>query len=237
MHQKFRIFIATFMLVLGYSAAHSQTDNLLSPELFSQKYQENIGAPLIDVRTPDEYADGHLPGALNFNWNGSEFENQIATLDKSQPVFVYCLSGGRSARAVAKMRAQGFDRVYELSGGILNWRSENFPEEAVNSESSPEMTMQDFKNKLQSDKLVLIDFFAEWCIPCKKMEPYLKEIAEEKADIVKIIRIDADKNKELCKELEVTALPYLRLYRQNELIWENTGYLGKQEVLQQLQKL
>lgn len=92
-----------------------------------------------------------------------------------------------------------------------------------------------FQEIINSDKPVLVDFYAEWCAPCKKMEPYLEKIAFEMADRVTVIRIDADKNAELCKTLNVSALPVLKLYKNNKEIWQNTGYVGENEVREQIQ--
>lgn len=103
----------------------SKTD--LSPEEFAAKIKELPEAPLLDVRTPEEFSDGHLQNALNFNWNGNEFENQIETLDKTKPVLVYCRSGSRSAAAARSMRSKGFEEVIEMKGGIIGWSAANLP--------------------------------------------------------------------------------------------------------------
>lgn len=79
--------------------------------------KELSNASILDVRTPSEFSKGHLINALNYDWNGNEFDKQIAPLDKSKPVFVYCLSGGRSSSAANKMRSSGFTQVYEMDGG------------------------------------------------------------------------------------------------------------------------
>lgn len=94
---------------------------------FDAKIKGDPTAPLIDVRTPDEFSQGHLPNAVNIDWNGNNFNTQIAALDKTKPVYVYCLSGARSGSAADKMRTDGFTEVYELSGGIKQWKAENRP--------------------------------------------------------------------------------------------------------------
>ena len=96
------------------------------------------------------------------------------------------------------------------------------------------MTMDEFKQLTESDKMVLVDFYADWCAPCKKMEPFLNEISNDMADKVVLVRINTDKNMELCKELNIDAIPVLQLYKNNSLTWSNKGYIGKEELLQKL---
>lgn len=75
------------------------------------------GAVLLDVRTPEEYAAGHLEGAVNMDILSAGFETQLQTLDKDATVYVYCKKGGRSARAAALMDSIGFATVINLTGG------------------------------------------------------------------------------------------------------------------------
>jgi thioredoxin len=223
--------------ILFNSCSSGQTNGIktnLSATEFADKIKELPTATLIDVRTPDEFSKGHLANANNFDWNGTEFDNQIALLDKSKPVFVYCLSGGRSSSAANKMRSDGFLTVYEMDGGIMKWRGANLPETTDNAVVSNGMSKQQFDALLISDKLVLIDFYADWCAPCKKMKPYLEEISKDMADKVVVIRINADDNQALCKELKIDALPVLQLYKNKALIWVNSGFVEKEIVLQRL---
>jgi thioredoxin 1 len=206
--------------------------NLTAPE-FATKIKELSNAPVVDVRTPDEYAKGHIENALNIDWKGDAFEKQIATLDKSKPVMVYCLSGGRSSAAVDKMASLGFTQIYEMTGGIMKWRGSNLPEVAT-KKANNSMTSTQFQALLESDKLVLIDFYAEWCAPCRKMKPYLEEISKEMADKVVVIRIDADDNQALCKEMKIDALPVLQLYKDKKMTWNYNGFIEKADVVKQL---
>ena len=231
--------ISLFLMVVLISGCNGQTktdktdQKSLSATSFAEKINATDNAVVLDVRTPGEFEKGHLADALNMDWNGSEFESQLATLDKEQPVFVYCLSGGRSAKAVAKLQEEGFTNVYEMPGGMMEWRANNLPEAAKKSGSNG-MSMAQYEALLDSDKLVLVDFYADWCAPCKKMEPYLKKIAEEMGDKVSLVRIDADENAGLCKSLNVLGLPVLKLYKDKNIIWENVGFIGEEAVRAQL---
>ncbi|MES1218588.1 MAG: thioredoxin domain-containing protein [Bacteroidota bacterium] len=233
----YTLFASTFLLLLT-SCQSGQTQNTktnLSANEFDSKIKEFSPAMVLDVRTPEEFAKGHLPNAKNFNWNGNSFAQQIAMLDKTKPVFVYCLSGMRSTSAANKMRSEGFKEVYQLEGGILKWRGASLPEITDSALASAGLNMQQFQELLNSDKIVLVDFYADWCEPCKLMKPYLEEISKDMSSKVTVIRINTDDNQALSKELKIDALPVLQVYKNKQLSWTYTGYLEKADVVKQLQ--
>ncbi|MDO5098424.1 MAG: rhodanese-like domain-containing protein [Corynebacterium sp.] len=82
------------------------------------------GATIIDVRSPEEYNSGHIPGALNFDVEDPEFGNKILELDKSKEYAVYCRSGNRSSGAIAVMELAGFSKIAHLDDGINAWTGE-----------------------------------------------------------------------------------------------------------------
>ena len=84
---------------------------------------ENVEVQIIDTRTPAEFSEGHIPGAVNIDIDGADFEAKVAALDKSRPVAVYCRGGRRSKEAAKHMVSCGLD-VTELSEGILSWSGE-----------------------------------------------------------------------------------------------------------------
>lgn len=226
---------AIFILSSCGSGQSQASGTTLPPEKFAEKMEQLPGASVIDVRTPEEFSKGHLQDAINIDWNGDNFNNEISGMDKSRPVFVYCLSGGRSAAAASRMRADGFTEVYEMEGGMMKWRAAGLPETTGSSTREAGMTKAQFDVLTYSAKPVLVDFYADWCAPCKKMEPYLNEIARTMAERVTVVRINADDNPQLCKALGIETLPVLQLYRENELTWTHQGYISREEVLKQLE--
>jgi rhodanese-related sulfurtransferase len=213
---------------------NGQKERLNATE-FSKKINETTEAKIIDVRTPEEFEKGHLVNALNYDWNGNNFDSEISNLDKSKPLFVYCLSGGRSGSAASKMRTEGFKEVYELAGGIIKWRAENLEETTGNKIMPVGYTMEDFQKLTRSDKKVLIDFYADWCEPCLRMKPFLEELAVEQASTLKIIRINADDSQALLKSLNIEGLPELQLYQNGILKLSHNGFMSKEELLKQLE--
>ncbi|MGZ8527072.1 MAG: thioredoxin domain-containing protein [Kaistella sp.] len=231
------IIIALFAIVFtGCSKAQNNMDpSALSATEFSAKLKNTANAQVVDVRTLGEYKKGHLQNAVNIDWNGEDFAEKAATLDPAKPIFVYCLSGPRSEAAASRLKQMGFNEIYEMKGGMMDWRSQNLPE-IKSTAAGAGMSMQQYTEALKSDRLVLVDFYADWCAPCKKMEPYLNKIAAEMPEKVKIVRINADDNTELCKAMNVSALPVLKLYKNNEIIWESLGFVEEAEVRKQLLK-
>jgi len=81
---------------------------------------------LIDVRTPGEYASGHLENSINIDYKADNFKDLIGELDPNQEVYVYCKVGGRSARSAKVMKEIGFKKIYDLEGGINSWEKDGF---------------------------------------------------------------------------------------------------------------
>ncbi len=101
------------------SAAHATTQNL-DPQAFAAR-ASTPGVVILDVRTPEEFAAGHLPGAVNIDVEAADFTTQVAGLDKSATYAVYCRSGNRSAVAMDEMASEGFIDLADLAGGITAW--------------------------------------------------------------------------------------------------------------------
>src|SRR5262245_3285780 len=224
-----RIFSFSFLLLLA-GCTQAQQPFRISPADFAAK-MALPGITLLDVRTPEEFDKGHLAAARNMDWNSGQFPEQMKSLDKAKPVLVYCASGRRSAAAAASLRSAGFREVLELDGGIVNWRAAGLPE--VTGTAGKGMTRAEFDH-LTADKTILVDFYADWCAPCKKMKPWIDEIAAEMKSKVSVIRINADDNVALCKELKIAALPVLQVYKGGDLSWNHTGLAEKEEILKQL---
>lgn len=229
-------FFATIIITLGMlftSCKNKVLVDVLSANVFSEKILQTDDAQVVDVRTPEEYSEGHIKGAVNMNWNASDFGESIKSLDKEQPVFVYCLSGGRSASAASFLKEKGFEQIYDLEGGILKWRAANLPEEGLPTASTG-MTISAFEQLLTTEKVVLVDFYATWCAPCQKMKPFLEEISNEQSQNVTVVRIDLDQNRIIGDAMKINALPAIRIYKNKELKFSKDGFMSKEALLEAL---
>lgn len=82
---------------------------------------------VLDIRTPEEFAGARLANSINVDFYATDFANQLDVLDKSATYVVYCRSGNRTSQAIPIMRDLGFEVVYEVDGGIVNWANAGFP--------------------------------------------------------------------------------------------------------------
>ncbi len=90
-------------------------------ETFERQLEQHQDRILIDVRTPEEFSDGHLPTAVNIDIYDPEFVDRVSRLDPNRPTFVYCRSGSRSYSAALAMTDLGFRSVFNLQRGIIGW--------------------------------------------------------------------------------------------------------------------
>ncbi|WP_428741019.1 thioredoxin [Tenacibaculum sp.] len=88
-----------------------------------------------------------------------------------------------------------------------------------------------FNAIINSEKLVLVDFFADWCGPCKALAPILKQVKEELGDTVRIVKIDVDKNQLLAVKYQVKGVPTMILFKNGTPIWRESGVLQKNDII------
>ncbi|WP_024768169.1 thioredoxin [Aquimarina macrocephali] len=88
-----------------------------------------------------------------------------------------------------------------------------------------------FSNIIESKTPVLVDFFADWCGPCKMLAPILKEVKDELGDTIKIVKIDVDKNQPLASKYQVRGVPTMILFKEGKQLWRQSGVLQKNDLL------
>ncbi|AFL82729.1 Rhodanese-related sulfurtransferase [Belliella baltica DSM 15883] len=113
-------FVFTFTLQINNASAQEEV-KALTPDKFEKATKKSKKAVILDIRTPEEVADGHIEGAEFADFLGDDFEKEISTLDKKKTYYVYCRSAKRTIPATAKMKEMGFKKVFMLEGGLNNW--------------------------------------------------------------------------------------------------------------------
>ena len=121
------IALLTFVGIISLSviSCKAQEENkdvtILSVEEAKTILAEEPGAVFLDVRTPEEFNEGHIEGAVLINFFDADFKQQVATLDKDKPVYIYCRSGNRSQQAGMILTEMGFQEVYDIEAGYIGW--------------------------------------------------------------------------------------------------------------------
>ncbi|MFC5193773.1 MULTISPECIES: thioredoxin [Bizionia] len=95
--------------------------------------------------------------------------------------------------------------------------------------------MSKFSEIINKDKPVLVDFFAEWCGPCKTMSPILKDVKDSLGEDVTILKIDVDKNQQLAAQFKVRGVPTLILYKNGKQLWRQSGLASKRDLVSLIQ--
>lgn len=223
--QHLKIIISTCFLLFVFAF------NSIAQSVDANTFENGMAkkdAQILDVRTPEEFNQGHLSNAMHANWNEKdEFIRRIEALDKDVPVYIYCLSGRRSAEAANLMREKGFSQVTELQGGINAWKQGGKHLEA--EAATGQISSESYQAMLTSASLVLVDFGAAWCPPCRKMEPILQEI-EERNPTVPLVRIDAGSQTALMKANDVLEIPTFILYKKGKEVWRASGLTEMEEL-------
>lgn len=123
------VFLFAF-LIMGITAQAQTVEkdsiNVISISEF-EKMSSKKRNKVIDVRTPEEVAEGQLAGAMNINFLGENFSQEIAALNKNKTYLLYCRSGARTRKAADQMQKAGFKKIYMLEGGITAWNEAGKP--------------------------------------------------------------------------------------------------------------
>jgi rhodanese-related sulfurtransferase len=213
-------------------ACSSNESNSQTGVLTTTAFQQKLSLPniqILDVRTAEEYQSGHIKNALQADWlDRSQFADRIQYLNKNIPTLVYCASGVRSGQAMKAMADQGFKEVYNMSGGMSAWKSEGKPFEA--STTKAEMSLIDFQSKINGVSIALVDIGAEWCPPCKKMEPVLAQLKKNLGDKYSLIKVDGGNDLSVMKYLSFKALPTFIVFKNGKETWRKQGIVDLAEL-------
>jgi len=126
------LLVAAAVLTIGCPKAPVATRVFtdIPPQEAFNLIEDNEGNPdfvILDVRTPGEFAQGHIENAINIDYNSEIFREELNNLDKDKAYLVYCASGSRSKGAVAIMQELGFMTAYNMQGGISQWQQDGLP--------------------------------------------------------------------------------------------------------------
>lgn len=224
--------VSFFLLIFFFLSAKAQ--DTLSPNQFEKEINRS-NIHLIDVRTPQEYSEGHIANAQNIDYKNSDFLQRMDSLDKNTPIYLYCLAGSRSNAASQKLKAEGFTNIKQLSGGYLAWKNNQLPIETNSNTINDEYTSSDLKKVLDAHTRVLVDFNAPWCGPCLVLAPKIKKIEKEFSGRLFIERINVDKAAALAQSMNIRSIPLLVLFENGKPIKALEGNQSLKEIRKFLQ--
>jgi thioredoxin len=222
-----KYFLSAFLFMITACSLNGQQANAINPDAFLKAISAGK-IQVLDVRTADEYKSGHINNALQANWlDKNEFNDRTSHLDKNKTVYIYCLSGGRSGAAAEVLRTKGYN-VINLEGGINAWKRESKPLVGVDP-NAKQTSMASYEGQVRSTKIVLVDFGAEWCPPCKKMEPVLDAFMKQNSKKLTLVKMDGGLETTLMKSLKVEALPTFILYKNGKEVKRKQGLVTQEE--------
>jgi len=236
MKMTFRIMMMLFLLTsfTGCNSQNSTVKSLRVAEFEKGISQQDV--QIVDVRTPGEYSERRILNSRNINVNDTSFEREMKQLDRKKPLYLYCLMGSRSARAGEWAVKNGFKEVYNLDGGITAWIGDKKPvitEPAAGKPAS--MSFDDYLQMIKHpDKLVLVDFSAVWCGPCKILKPIVHKVADRNSKKVALLDIDVDRNSAVASAMNIRSIPLLVLYKQGKEVWRNLGLTDEDMIEQKI---
>jgi thioredoxin len=230
---KYFLFLFISTALLSCSSSAQQINKDVDASVFQNDLAKD-SAQILDVRTTGEYQNGHIKNAMLADWmDQDQFKDRVQYLDKSKPVLVYCASGGRSSKAAQWLSQNGFATIENLKGGFIQWKLENKPVEGASD--APQINEKDYAAYVASANIVLIDFGAEWCPPCRKMAPVIDEIQAELKDKFKLVKVDGGVNTNIMQLQSVDALPTFIIYKNGKEVWRKQGIVEKSELISQMQ--
>jgi rhodanese-related sulfurtransferase len=222
-----RFIIVLFLFIATGCNSTAQHSSLADANIF-EKGLKDPSVQLLDVRSAGEFRRSHIKGSLHANWNDEEeFIKRTSALDKTKPVYVYCLSGPRSNAAAQYLKSTGFQEVVELKGGLLNWQKMNKPLEET--AAIPQMTLEEYRQQLNDKEYALVDFGADWCPPCRKMEPVINQFLAQHKN-VQLLKIDGGVHSQLMKQLRIDGIPTFLLLKNGKEMWRGNGIIPVEDL-------
>ncbi len=223
-----RIFIISILFlafIVDTNAQSVQNVNAL-------KFKELIAKGdyiLVDVRTPDEFSRGHIQGSTAINVADPGFPSKVSLLQKEKTILIYCLTGSRSSYAANYLIQNGFKKVYNLQNGIMDWSQQGFALEQSSktvASAGTTYTEQSFNKLLKDNKLVLVDFHAVWCAPCKAMNPVIDKVSNNFKGKAQVVKVDVEANKPITTAWQVQSVPGFVLFKDGKKVWSHNGTIS-----------
>lgn len=235
-----KIFILNMLFLFTVITAFSQPESVndISSSQFAELMTDS-GYTLVDIRTKQEYKSGYIKGAKNINFYSLNFIGNMSLILKDLPVMIYCNTGYRSRIAANKLAKRGYKSVYNLKNGIMEWNLQGYDIKVSDNyvaDDTHKVDNDEFIQITKSGTLVLFDFYAPWCAPCREMMPVIDAVSDDYKHKLSVVKVNADVSRKLIKRLNITSVPCLRVYRGEVMLFEHYGKMKKAELCKVLDR-
>ena len=226
-----KLFFVTALVASAF-VSKSQDFKQVNPAEFRQLIK-TPGGVLLDVRTQNEFKNGHIANSGQLNYNALDFRKRLLLLPKDEPIYLYCNTGWRSEKAAQILAESGYENIYNLEHGIMDWELQNLPV-VVDPDAKPDtenkMEYEELARYIGSGKPVFVDFYAPWCGPCRTMMPMVDELKTKYHSKINIVKVNVDASKKLVKEMKIQGVPYFVLYNDGEAVYSKSGLTSRDEL-------
>lgn len=219
------------ILLLAVFSLNAQKAEHIDATAFYSLTQKNDGV-ILDVRTPQEYKRGHIENSTLISINDPKFIEKVSLLNKEKPLYIYCYSGSRSYSVANYLSKNGFSKVYNLSRGTIDWQRSGYKMVTSTTavKTSPSYSNEDFAALIKQNQIMLVDFYAQWCAPCKQMMPIVEQIEKDFASNLTLKKVDAESNSALLETYNVASVPELILFKGGQEVWRHSGPISQQDL-------
>lgn len=222
-------------IVLAFSLAITlmscEQKEIVNKSIPSKEFHDSIKAnkaeQLVDVRTAEEFARGNFPKSINIDLKAADYKEKMNTLDKSKPVYLYCLSGERTKEAADIFAKEGFEHIITMEKGILGLNEGNQNQPNPSTAAKPgasSVSVAQFDSAVANGKNIIVDFYADWCGPCKRMAPVLDELQLQNKEDFTLVKVNIDHSRELAAKHGVSSIPRLFVYKDGKKVDDVLGF-------------
>lgn len=231
--------LLTLLLMTACMGGPADKVQAVAVDDLEQAMRPYANLQVVDLRSPEDYLESHLPGAINIDRNSPTFEKELAGLNPGRPVYFYCANGMTSAEVIKNLPKSSYVKIYDVTGGFAAWSGAGKKLSRVDRVSRPEpVTRSEYDALVKKNDYILLQFSPSSVDPevLKKLDSMMESIVKKKSGEIAFRKYNYRDQVSLARDLKVNNLPTLILYRQGTEVWRYEGMPDKTEVESNLEK-